>query len=175
MKYGGQRTYVLVCEETKLTKDGIEKKRFAWLTDTRPTKDNVIQLAKEARCRWKIEEAFNIQKNGGYELEHNFGTVGFAMKNYYYLLQIAHMLHQLMIRSDLFPNLQKKFILHEFKAMPDMIKAYIAVLAKTTLEHFRTIKNFVKRLAESFRNHQFSELVTDSNISETIRVRLDSS
>jgi hypothetical protein len=40
----------------------------------------------EARCRWQIEEAFNIQKNGGYELEHNFGTVGFAMKNYYYLL-----------------------------------------------------------------------------------------
>jgi hypothetical protein len=175
MKYDGQRTYVLVCEETKLIKDGIEKNRFVWLTDTRPTKDNVAQLVKEARCRWQIEEAFNIQKNGGYELEHNFGTVGFAMKNYYYLLQIAHLLHQLMIRSDLFPNLQKKFILHEFKAMPDMIKAYILVLAKTTLEHFRTIKNFVKRLAESFRNHQFSEMVTDANISETIRVRLDSS
>jgi hypothetical protein len=80
-----------------------------------------------------------------------------------------------MIRSNLFPNLQKKFILHEFKAMPDMIKAYIAVMANTTLEHFRTIKNFVKRLAESFRNHQFSELATNSNIAETIRVRLDSS
>lgn len=175
MKYDGKRTYVLVCEETKLTKNGIEKNRFVWLTDTRPTKDNAMQLVKEARCRWQIEEAFNIQKNGGYELEHNFGTVGFAMKNYYYLLQIAHLLHQLMIKSNLFPNLQKKFILHEFKALPEMIKAYIAVLANTTLEHFRTIKNFVKRLAESFRNHQFSELVTDSNISGSIRVRLDSS
>ena len=175
MKYDGQRTYVLVCEETKLTKDGIETNRFVWLTDTRPTKDNVAQLAKEGRCRWQIEEAFNIQKNGGYELEHNFGTVGFAMKNYYYLLQIAHMLHQLMIRSDLFPNLQKRFILHEFKELPDKIKAYVAVLAKTTLEHFRTIKNFVKRLAESFRNHQFSEMVTDSSTPKIIRVRLDSS
>jgi hypothetical protein len=64
MKYAGQRTYVLVCEETKLTKDRIEKNRFVWLTDTRPTKDNVAQLVKEARCRWQIEEAFNIQKTG---------------------------------------------------------------------------------------------------------------
>ena len=175
MKYNGSRTYVLVCEETKLTKDGIETNRFVWLTDTRPTKDNAAQLVKEARCRWQIEEAFNIQKNGGYELEHNFGTVGFAMKNYYYLLQIAHMLHQLMIRSDLFPNLQKKFILHEFKGLPDKIKVYLAAMAKNTLEYFRTIKNFVKRLAESFRNHQFSGLVTDANISGTIRIRLDSS
>ena len=175
LKHHGQRTFVLVCEETKLTGKMIEKNRFVWLTDTRPTKNNAAQLAKEARCRWKIEEAFNIQKNGGYELEHNFGTVGFAMKNYYYLLQIAHMLHQLMIRSDLFPNLQKKFILHEFKGLPDKIKVYLAAMAKNTLEHFRTIKNFVKRLAESFRNNQFSEMVTDSNIAETMRVRLDSS
>ena len=57
---------------------------------------------------------FNIQKNGGYELEHNYGTIGFAMKNYYYLLQIAHLLHQLMVRSDLFPKLQKKFIKQKF-------------------------------------------------------------
>jgi len=47
-------------------------------------------------------------------LEHNFGKIGLAMKNYYYLLQIAHLLHQLMIRSDLFPKLQKKIILQKF-------------------------------------------------------------
>jgi hypothetical protein len=58
-----------------------------WLTNIKPTKDNAVQMAKEGRCRWHIEETFNIQKNGGYELEHNYETVGHAKKNYYYLLQ----------------------------------------------------------------------------------------
>jgi hypothetical protein len=117
---------------------------------------------------------FNIQKNGGYELEHNYGTVGFAMKNYYYLLQISHILHQLLVRSDLFLKLQKKIIIHQFSQWPEKVKLFLAVMAKTTLGHFRTIKNFVKRLGESFRNQSFSEL-TNPEILGKIQIRLDSS
>lgn len=87
------------------------------------------------------------------------------MKTYYYLLQIAHLLHQLMIRSDLFPKLQKKYILHRFAKMPHLIKAYLAVVAENTLKHFRTIKNFVRRLAESYRCQMFSELATNQRLS----------
>ena len=116
-----------------------------------------------------------IQKNGGYRLEHNYGTIGFAMKNYYYLLQIAHLLHQLMLKSDLFPKLQKKFIAREFAGLPHLVKAYLAVVAENTLKHFRTIKNFVRRLAESFRNQMFSELATNPEALGKIRIRLDSS
>ena len=108
-------------------------------------------------------------------LEHNYGKIGFAMKNYYYLLQIAHLLHQLMIRSDLFPKLQKKFIAKEFAELPHLIKAHLAVVAENTLKHFRTIKNFVRRLAESFRNQLFSELATNPEALGKIRIRLDSS
>lgn len=175
LKHKGQRTHLIICNETKVTQDGIETKCFAWITDNRPDKNNIVQLAKEARCRWIIEEAFNIQKNGGYRLEHNFGTIGFAMKNYYYLLQIAHILHQLMIRSDLFPKLQKKFIIKEFAQLPHLIKLYLAVVAESTLKHFRTIKNFVKRLAESFRNQTFSELALNAESLGKIQIRLDSS
>jgi len=155
--------------ETRITNQGIETTKFAWLTDSRPNKDNAAKLAKEARCRWKIEEMFNVQKNGGYELKRNFGRIGFAMKNYYYLLQIAHILHQLMIRNDLFSTLQKKFILHEFAQWPEKAREF---LAATTLTHFRTMKNFVKRLAESF---SFSVLATDPEALGKIQIRLDSS
>ena len=175
MKHKGRRTHVLICRETRITEKGIETKVFVWISDTRPNKDNVAKLSKEARYRWKIEEMFNIQKNEGYELRHNFGTIGFAMKNYYYLLQIAHLLHQLMIRSDLFPKLQKKYILHRFAQMPHLIKAYLAVVAENTLKHFRTIKNFVRRLTESFRNRLFSELATNPEALGKIQIRLDSS
>jgi hypothetical protein len=175
MKHKGCRTHILICRETRITEKGIETKVFVWITDTRPNKDNAAKLAKEARYRWKIEEMFNIQKNGGYELKHNFGTIGFAMKNYYYLLQIAHLLHQLMIRSDLFPKLQKKFIMQKFAQWPAETKAFLAIAAKTTLQHFRTIKNFVRRLAESFRNQLFSELATNPAALGKIQIRLNSS
>jgi hypothetical protein len=175
LKHEERRTHLLVCEETRITDKGIEKTKFAWLTDSRPNKNNAAKLAKEARCRWKIEEMFNVQKNGGYELKHNFGGIGFARKNYYYLLQIAHIMHQLMFRSDLFPKLQKKFILHEFAQWPERARQFLAAMAATAIEHFRSMKNFVKRLAESFRNQQFSVLATDPDVLGKIQIRLDSS
>jgi len=52
-------------------------------------------------------------------------------------------------------------------------KTFLAILAKTTLQHFRTIKNFVRRLAESFRTQFFSELATNSEALGKIQIRLD--
>ncbi len=38
------------------------------------SKDNVAEIVACGRARWKIEnESFNVLKNHGYELEHNFG------------------------------------------------------------------------------------------------------
>jgi hypothetical protein len=48
--------------------------RNSWVTDLPVGPDNVVELAACARARWKIEnETFNVLKNGGYNLEHNFG------------------------------------------------------------------------------------------------------
>jgi hypothetical protein len=45
------------------------------------------------RCRWKIEnEGFNLQKNSGFNLEHAYGIGQWQIKNYYVLMQIAHMI-----------------------------------------------------------------------------------
>jgi hypothetical protein len=52
----------------KVTYDG------AFVTSLDITRDNVAEIAACARARWKIEnETFNVLKNNGYHLEHNFG------------------------------------------------------------------------------------------------------
>jgi hypothetical protein len=46
----------------------------AWVTSLSLTPQTVADTAACARARWKIEnESFNVLKNNGYHLEHNFG------------------------------------------------------------------------------------------------------
>ena len=53
---------------------GRVKYSSAWVTSLPVTKANVADIAGAGRARWKIEnETFNVMKNHGYELEHNFG------------------------------------------------------------------------------------------------------
>ena len=60
---------VTITDETgKTTYDG------AFVTSLPITADNVVEIAACARARWKIEnESFNVLKNNGYNLAHNFG------------------------------------------------------------------------------------------------------
>ncbi len=47
---------------------------FSWVTDIALTPENLLQVMRAARARWKIEnETFNTLKNQGYHFEHNFG------------------------------------------------------------------------------------------------------
>jgi hypothetical protein len=53
---------------------GHVKYSMAWVTSLPVNKTNVAEIVACGRARWKIEnEAFNVMKNHGYELEHNFG------------------------------------------------------------------------------------------------------
>jgi len=48
--------------------------RNSFVTDLPVGPDTVVELAACGRARWKIEnETFNVLKNNGYNLEHNFG------------------------------------------------------------------------------------------------------
>ena len=77
--------------------------RFAWLTNFPIEPDTVTALGNRGgRLRWKIEnEGFNIQKNGGFALEHAYGTDPWAIKNFYLLMQLAHLILQLVERGNL--------------------------------------------------------------------------
>jgi len=72
------------------------------LTNLPLRKKNVAQTVQTGRKRWKIEnEGFNNQKNHGYYLEHVFCYQNWAMKNHYFLIQIGHMISQVMEAWDL--------------------------------------------------------------------------
>lgn len=90
--------YVLENEEQTAK----EKKRFVFATDFRVDRENVERLEQDGgRSRWNIEESFNIQKNGGYGLEHAFSNDNTATKCFYLLTQIAHTFNQLMEKGSL--------------------------------------------------------------------------
>ena len=59
--------YWQIDKDEKITK-------FSWVTDIPITKENVFQLMRAGRARWKVEnETFNTLKNQGYNLGHNYG------------------------------------------------------------------------------------------------------
>ena len=65
------RVNVLEYWETK--KDG-RKQYFSWVTKLPLTSDNVYEVMRADRARWKIEnETFNTLKNQGYTFQHNYG------------------------------------------------------------------------------------------------------
>jgi hypothetical protein len=78
--------------------------RFKWVSNLTVTPKNVTELSNEGgRLRWKIEnEGFNVQKHGGYALEHPYSQNAIAAKVFYCLLQIAHLLSQLVEHGSLF-------------------------------------------------------------------------
>jgi len=107
---GDQRRHllnVLECLETKPDENGVlVTTRFRWVTDHPIRPARVVPLAEHGgRCRWKIEnEGFNVQKNGGYGLEHAYTHNWNSAKVYYLLLQLAHALAQLLERGSLLRN-----------------------------------------------------------------------
>jgi hypothetical protein len=53
---------------------GVVRYKTAFVTSLTVTKADVAEIVACGRARWKIEnESFNVLKNHGYELEHNFG------------------------------------------------------------------------------------------------------
>lgn len=70
---------------------------FVFITNLPINDHNQFALVHSGRMRWKIEnEGFNRQKNHGYALQHLYSHNNNAMKNHYYLIQIGHMISQLL-------------------------------------------------------------------------------
>jgi hypothetical protein len=124
---------VLECLEEKPDSDGqLKTTRFKWITNFKLKSNKVIASANQGgRIRWKIEnEGFNVQKNGGYDLEHAYTTDLVAGKVFYFLLQVGHLIAQLVEKGSLFR-----------KAFPDGVGS---------------AKNIAFRLLEAWRNLRVS-------------------
>lgn len=135
------------CQEKQ---DG-QTRFFAWLTNWSVSGQTVVALGNRGgRCRWKIEnEGFNLQKNGGFNLEHAYSTGQLQIKNFYVLLQIAHLILQLVERGSL--------------------------LTRKAKQLFGSLANLARRLAESLRNVLIAADALDPAKARTIQIRLDTS
>lgn len=93
--YNGRKLHVLECVDTP--NGATQPTRWLWVTNIPVSRDNCVELGnKGGRLRWKTEnEGFNVQKNGGYAMEHAYAKDPQAAKNFYLLLQIAHIFAQL--------------------------------------------------------------------------------
>jgi hypothetical protein len=73
-----------------------------WFTDLEVSADNVADIVGIGRSRWKIEnEQFNVQKNHGYELTHNYGHGQQTLSMVFYVLNVlAFIAHMVLDRGD---------------------------------------------------------------------------
>ena len=54
------------------------------------------------RKRWKIEnEGFNIQKNGTFDIGHLYSKNATAIKVHYLMIQIAHIIRQMLEKGNI--------------------------------------------------------------------------
>lgn len=74
----------------------------SWVTDFKVKPENAAIIIGIGRSRWKIEnEQFNVQKNHGYELEHNYGHGQQTLSMVFYLLNLlAFLAHQVLEFGD---------------------------------------------------------------------------
>lgn len=74
----------------------------SWVTDLEVSQETVRTIISIGRSRWKIEnEQFNVHKNCGYELEHNYGHGQKRLSEVMYLLNLlAFITHQILGMGD---------------------------------------------------------------------------
>jgi len=151
------RTWHFNAIECKETVDS-ETTTFAWITDLKVDARTVEEIAtKGGRHRWHIEnQGFNRQKNSGLNLEHVFSTDPERLKAYYYLLQIAHIILQILEVGSLLRDVAAEF-------------------GRTPMQLFGSLKNLARRLLEAFRYIALSDEAFDYVRAGSIQIRFNTS
>jgi hypothetical protein len=128
---------------------------WAWLTGLEVTAKTVQDIATQGgRQRWCIEnQGFNVQKNSELNLEHAYSE-GEHWAVYYFLLQIAHLLLQLVEKGSLLRRLAQ------------------AQGKGSAVAWLGSLKNIAKRLLESLRNLRWPE---EAYRHQRLQIRFDSS
>jgi hypothetical protein len=145
--------HALHCQERK--KQG-EESTWAWLTSLAVNRKTVVGVAQGGRERWREEnEGFNTQKNSGLNLEHAYSHDCWAA--YYFLLQLAHLLLQLVEKGSLLRQLA------------------VQQGKRTAVAMFGKVENMAQRLLESLRYLIWPEEVFDVAAAKKMQIRLNSS
>src|SRR5262249_18644217 len=141
----------IACTETD--REGT-KTEGSWVTSLDVNRETVVAVATHGgRARWREEnEGFNTQKNSGLNLEHAYSHTCWAA--YYFLLQIAHLLLQLVEKGSLLRQLAQE----QGK--------------RTAVELFGSLKNIAQRLLESLRYRHWPYDVFGRTGARPIQIRL---
>jgi hypothetical protein len=113
----------------------------AFITNIVPTKDNIIDIINCGKDRWNIENGdFNVMKNQGYNLEHNFGhgkkNLGTVMVC---LLAIAFNMHAL---ANIFDP-QWRTALAKFGTTTAFFEVFRAVLLARTVRSLSRLLDII--------------------------------
>jgi hypothetical protein len=127
----------LRCTISGKNKKGVEEILYknSWVTGISISSETINTLVKAGRCRWKNEnECFNVMKNYGYCMAHNYGhgekNLAF---NFYLLTLLAFTMHQIFELSDrLYQACRKK--LGSKKHLWETIRSYIKIIIFDTWE-----------------------------------------
>ena len=91
LDYEGEKINVIKYMDTK------KDTEFVYITDLSITNKNIENTINVGRNRWKIEnEGFNIQKNRTFDIGHLYSKNQTAIKVHYLMIQIAHILRQML-------------------------------------------------------------------------------
>ena len=95
-------TWVTLVEVWERNKAGRVVYHNSWITDLEVDGNNVSVVVAIGRSKWKIEnEQFNVHKNHGYELEHNYGHGEQTLSLIFYLLNLlAFVAHAIVELGD---------------------------------------------------------------------------
>jgi hypothetical protein len=121
--------HVVFCDE--LDGDGAQH-HWAWITDHRSEPLTAAIIANQGgRLRWKIENVgLNSLKNGEFELKHDYGSKGNSWHNTWLIVQVVHLLVQLVQHGD-------------------QIRKLSGGMYASFRDAYSTFKSFIARLRES--------------------------
>ena len=137
--YGTRKLNVLECRWTD--PDGTAH-CFVWVTDIRIGAENCDPLAQEGgRQRWRTEnEGFRTQKHGGFEMEHAYAKRPTSAKNFYLLLQAAHILSQML---ECYCQ-GKKAVKRAFGSLRNLGAALLESLRRDPIPDAETLRRFLE-------------------------------
>ena len=114
---------------------------WVWVTNLRLSHERVYAVANHGgRARQSIETVFNVEKNGGFGLEHTFCANAQASQNYHLIMQVAFILWQLLAKGVLHRLTQACRKVSDVKLVELLRLSLLSVLVSSDAPSFRQLR-----------------------------------
>lgn len=109
IEYNGEKVNII--RQIKKNKENGKASVWMWMTNRKVTEDNIDKIIYCAKCRDYIEnQGFREQKvTSGIDLEHVYSKDIRAIKVIYTIIQITHLILQIMEHSDICADFKKQY------------------------------------------------------------------